>query len=296
MGLDIIIYGAGSIGSLLGGLLATEHEVKLVGRDPHMNAVDTHGLQITGQYQQQTWPKTTTDGTKHTADLAIVAVKTFDTKQAAEELATGQFDAILSVQNGIGNEKILAEHLSGPIFGGTTTFGARVQEPGTVQCTGIGEVTIGSFTPASDELVATIKEAFTTADIPLTVTDTIEAKLWEKAAINAGINPVTAILDVDNGAITTGPLREIAIQATTEATNVAQAKGIDISTEQTVQRLLTVAENTADNISSMRQDLHRGSQTEIDGITGTILEQGDAVGVQTPVNWTLYHLVTAVDP
>ena len=99
--MEIIVFGAGSLGSLLGGLLAREHEVTLVGRDPHVRAVSESGLTLSGHVEAAVEPAATTDGRGLDADIAAVTVKAYDTEQAAGTLETGSFDAVLSLQNGL---------------------------------------------------------------------------------------------------------------------------------------------------------------------------------------------------
>lgn len=292
--MDIVIYGAGSLGSLVGGLLAAEHTVTLVGRDPHMAAVTANGLRLTGEYDRTVTPRAVTDGTGLTADLAVVTVKAFDTPAAAMDLATGDVGAVLSLQNGLGNEEQLAAKLPAtPVLAGIATYGAVRPEPGVVRCTGTGTVTLGPRTGGTTEVAATVGEAFQESGISTTVATDMPRRLWKKLAINAGINPVTALLDVDNGTLVTDPPQSVAFRAATETATVAQAVGIDLPAETVRDALISVAENTAANTSSMRQDLQGRRRTEIDAINGAVRDRADAHGVPVPVNETLYALVRA---
>ena len=105
--MDICVFGAGSLGSLVGGLLAREHAVTLVGRDPHVATVATEGLDLTGVLSETVHPDAGTTPPDR-ADLAVVTVKAFDTAAAARTLADCDLDCVLSLQNGLGNEATLA--------------------------------------------------------------------------------------------------------------------------------------------------------------------------------------------
>ena len=138
------MFGAGSLGSLVGGVLAREHDVTLVGRDPHVTAVRESGLRVEGAFDAVTTPTTTSDGTELSGDVALVAVKAFDTPDAADALATGSFDAVCSLQNGMGNEETLAARVDCEVLAGVATCGAILHDPGVVECTARGESVVGA--------------------------------------------------------------------------------------------------------------------------------------------------------
>ena len=107
----VLVFGAGSLGSLLGGLLARAHDVTLVGRDPHVERVRAEGLRIVGECSARVEPAATTAVPDEHFDLTVVAVKAFDTPTAADALGVADLDAVLSVQNGLDNERTLARAL-----------------------------------------------------------------------------------------------------------------------------------------------------------------------------------------
>jgi len=284
--MDICVFGAGSLGSLVGGLLADDHEVTLVGREPHVRAVRERGLQLAGEFDRTVHPRATTDPPA-SADLVLLTVKSFDTAAAAEALAPGTFDAVLSLQNGMGNEETLAAHVSVPVLAGTCTYGARVTEPGVVECTGVGEVALGPPDGGSSELADRVGTALA-AGLETTVAGDMPRRLWAKLAVNAGINAVTALARVPNGDLVDGPARAVARDAASETARVAATAGVDIA--DAPDRTLEIAEATAPNISSMHQDVRGDARTEIDAINGYVVEQADR---PVPVNATLTALVRA---
>ncbi|WP_424002346.1 ketopantoate reductase family protein [Haloarcula salina] len=285
--MDIVVMGAGSLGSLLGGLLAREHDVTLVGREPHVSRVADEGLSVVGTEQFRVFPDARTDPPAG-ADLALVTVKAYDTADAAAALADCALDACCSLQNGLGNEETLAAALDCPVLAGTCSYGARLREPGTVAFTGRGEVVLGERegggSPVADEAGA----AFRDAGVETTVATDMPTRLWEKLAVNAGINAVTALARVENGALADPPADDLAADAARETATVAREHGIDLSDARAVSLTEDVIERTAANRSSMHQDVAAGRRTEIDAINGYVV---DAAASPVPVNETLTRLI-----
>lgn len=285
--MEIVVFGAGSLGSLIGGLLAREHAVTLVGRDPHMEAIRGSGLRVTGDYDFRVRPAATTDGTGLGADLAVVTVKSFDTPEAATALATGEFGAVLSLQNGMDNEERLESALD-YVLAGTATYGAVLRESGRVECTGTGTVTLGAPGGGKSGHADRVGRAFERAGLDCTVAADMPRRRWEKLAVNAAINPVTALAGAENAAILDEPAWPVAREAARETAAVAREAGVDLTDEAAVDALRRVARATAANSSSMARDLERGRRTEIDAINGYVLDR--ATGA-VPTNATLTGLV-----
>lgn len=290
--MDIVVFGAGSLGSLVGGLLARAHDVTLVGRDPHVQEVRKRGLRISGIVDAHVEPDAVTDGTGLSADLAIVTVKTYDTDGAADALATGDYDAVLSLQNGLTEER-LADRLDVPVLAGTSTYAARMQEPGHVECTGADRIVLGARDGGPSELADRVGDAFHEADLTTVVAADMPRRRWEKLAINAGINAVTALARVKNGALTGGAAGEVGERAAVETARVARAGGVELSAVDAREALESAAGLTAANHSSMREDVEHGRRTEIDALNGEVVARGEQHGVETPTNRTLTELVRA---
>lgn len=289
--MEVVVFGAGSLGSLVGALLARVHDVTLVGRDPHVSAVREAGLRVSGVDSLESRPAVTTDGEGLAADLAVVTVKAFDTPTAARALATGAHDAALSLQNGMGNEDLLADHLDAAILAGTTTHGALLRGPGHVEWTGRGEVVLGGWRPAETPMVGRVAEAFDVAGLEPRVEPDMRSALWQKLAVNAAINPVTALAEVPNGALRSGPAAELAREAAREVAAVARAADVELAEAAAVDRVDAVADATAENRSSMFEDVATGARTEIDQINGYVVDHAGDVAV--PVNRALTALVRA---
>jgi len=289
--MEILVVGAGSLGSLVGGLLAREHAVTLLGRNPHVCAVREDGLRITGAIDATVHPDAVTEVDAATSpDLAILTVKSVDTAAATRDLARVGPDATLSLQNGMGNEATITDRLSDPVLAGTTTYGALLGDPGTVACTGVGDVTLGPHGDAPVASAERVGEAFRRAGIETEVVADPRPHLWKKLAVNAGINPVTALARVENGALVDGPAAGIATAAAVETAAVARGHGVDLSGERARAAVREVAEATARNRSSMLVDVAAGRPTEIDAINGFVLDRAERA---VPINETLTGLIRA---
>ncbi len=286
--MHVVVFGAGSLGSLVGGLLARAHEVTLVGRGEHVRAVRTNGLRVTGTLDLTVHPGARTDPPA-SAGLVLVTVKAFDTADAADALASmDEVGAVLSLQNGMGNEETLAAALPWPVLAGTTDFGAERTAPGVVRCNGVGEVVLGPPKGGESATAERAGEAFRAAAIDTTVAADMPRRLWTKLAVNAGINPLTALARVDNGAVLAEPLAGTARTAARETVAAAAPAGVDLDPGEAVAAMEEVARDTADNVSSMRQDVEAGRRTEIDAINGYVVQQATE---PVPVNRTLAALV-----
>jgi len=288
--MDVVVFGAGSLGSLVGGLLAAEHDVTLVGRPAHVEAVRDRGLRITGQIGRTVHPNAVTDLDTAEADLAVVTVKAYDTEAATAALARCKLGAVLSLQNGMGNEETLAAALDSPVLAGTTNYGAELTEPGVVECTGIGRVVLGPR-PGREgdvERAESVGATFASANIETLVEADMAPRLWEKLAVNAGINPVTALARVENGALGTGPAADLAERAAVEVADAARDHGVSLTEAAARDALASVVETTAENRSSMYQDVAAGRRTEIDAISGYVVDHAQGA---VPINETLAALL-----
>ncbi len=298
----ITIFGVGSLGTLLGAYLSDVATVVMVGSwTEQVEAVRRHGVTVlTADNQRRTYDvtATTTYQLPTEQDIAIVAVKSYqsdDAAAAAAQLLAADGLAI-TLQNGVGNLTLL-DARCGPerSTAGVTTQGARLLEPGVVLDSGAGQTDLGcrrTLSAAAARHVAALASVFNSAGLDTrTVTD-IDGLLWSKLAVNAAINPLTALLELPNGALLASPgLVEIMSEAARETAAVASAQGITLSSGDPIAQARDVASRTAVNESSMLQDMRRGRPTEIDAICGAIVTKGHELAVPTPVNARLLELV-----
>ncbi|WP_028459493.1 ketopantoate reductase family protein [Chloroflexus sp. Y-396-1] len=298
--MKLAIIGAGALGSVIGFHLAASNEVVLI--DPwqeHINAINTRGLCCVFEDSEQIrFLTATTDPAQvEPVTVALITVKAAQTSWAATAAAQIlQADGVAyTLQNGLGNAELLAYRLGAQRVGqGVTTLGATMVAPGRVRLAGRGTTTF-SATPSLSTAYA-IADAFRACSLPASVSTDLVGLVWSKLIVNVGINALTAILRVPNGALATIPeASKLVRRAVEEAVAVAQAAGITIGLADPVAETLAVAQATAANRSSMLQDILRGVPTEIETINGAIVREGQRLGVPTPFNSFLCDLITALE-
>jgi 2-dehydropantoate 2-reductase len=292
-----LVFGAGAMGSLIGGLLARKHDVTLVARRAHVEAIRRQGLRVHGRTELVATPRAVESAAEAPRpDVVIVTVKSYDTDAAVEQLRPLWDSAtILSLQNGLGNVERLASRAE-HVMGGVTYHGVTFVTPGEVSHAGTGATVIGPVKGSPAQEVERVRAAFEECGLATTVTDDIHSVLWTKAVVNACFNPLTGLLRVKSGFVgRSGELMECCRLIVEEAVAVARAEGIGLEAEALMERVRAVSSATAENRSSMLQDLERGRRTEIDAINGWITRQGEQRGVPCPVNRALTLLIRAAE-
>ncbi|MBZ0271787.1 2-dehydropantoate 2-reductase [bacterium] len=292
----VAIVGPGAMGLLFAARLAdAAHDVALVGRAGEDGAGVTIEL-VEGDRVRSAHAHA---ATAEPFDLAVACVKSYDTSRAAREHAGLLRNAarVLTLQNGLGNVERLAEVVDpARLFAGTTTEAALREGVRRVRHTGQGLTSIGAVGETGDDDAEAIAAAFSAAGFAATTSARILADIWEKVAVNAGINALTAILGVPNGFIASdADARGLAIEAVGEAVEVARAEGVALDRAALQSRCLEVARLTAANRSSMLSDLIARRRTEIDDINGAIVRIGAAHHIDAPVNRVLAKLVLSLE-
>ncbi|HUM69568.1 MAG TPA: 2-dehydropantoate 2-reductase, partial [Chloroflexota bacterium] len=234
------------------------------------------------------------------ADLALILVKSHKTAAAANVACQLLADdgLTLTLQNGLGNLETLAHELTPhPAALGITSAGAAMAGPGHVRVAGMGHTYLAPPTgPGARITLAEVAALFQQAGFPTDLTDNPISLVWGKLAINAGINPLTALLRVPNGYLAENPAAQaIMFQAASEAAAVAQAQGIKLPYPDAAHRALDVARGTATNQSSMLQDILRGARTEIEAICGAVVRYGREYHIPTPANEVLLREVKRLE-
>jgi len=222
-------------------------------------------------------------------DLIIVLTK-------AHKTSTLRFPpdtTVLSLQNGLGNVETLCSILgSARLVAGTTSEAATLVGEGHVRHVAEGTTTFGAWTSAP---VAAATSLLEKAGFDVAITEAPGQMIWEKAAINAGINPLTAILNVENGRLLEmSDIRQLMRDLVVEAAKVASTEGYRFE-HSLVELAEETCARTADNISSMLQDIRNGKQTEIDAISGEILRRAQLASLPTPRTRVVCQLVRGLE-
>jgi 2-dehydropantoate 2-reductase len=280
-GLRITILGTGALATCFGARLGRAHSVTVGGSwAAAIDALRAPGAWIEGEQPVplQAGPIAALSGP---ADVVLVLVKAPHTVAAAPTAAriAGPGGLVVTLQNGLGVRALL-EAAAGAdrVAAGVTDLGATLLGPGRVRAFP------GRVVLEDRPLVARLAGALRQCGIETeTVTD-LRPHSWRKLAVNCALNALTALLDVDNGAVLEDPSRRLLVErAAREVAAVAGASGVALSGDA-AEEALAVARRTAGNRSSMRQDLARRAPTEIEFLNGAVVREGLRLGVPTPVN------------
>lgn len=292
----VVIVGSGAMACWFGARLAPYVDViMLAGWPPAVEALTATGIELDldGSITRFQVQVATEASDLPAAPAALVLVKTWQTERAAGQVAQflAEDGVALTLQNGVGNLEALQAALGSERAAlGVTTYGATLVAPGRVRPAGDGSIQLGHH-----KRVQPLADLFIEANLEIKLVDDVTGLAWGKLAVNAGINPLTALLGVPNGMVADQPdARAILTQAVTEVADVADAAGIELPFSDPVATTLSVARRTAANRSSMLQDLDRGAPTEIDAISGAVVAKAVALGQSAPVNETLWRLVRSV--
>ncbi|MCM8770391.1 MAG: 2-dehydropantoate 2-reductase [Candidatus Omnitrophica bacterium] len=301
--MKIVVVGPGAMGCLLGAYLTkSKEEVWLLDKDKERaDKIRQQGIVIegiSGEWQAKIGVTVDASEIKN-ADLIIICVKSYDTKEAVRSIKPllGEETTVLTLQNGIGNVEIISE-VTGQdkVVAGTTSQGATLLGPGHIRHAGKGETVIGKLDGKITSQMRAIRELFNQVGLETKISRDIKGLLWSKLIINVGINALSAITRLNNGRLieletTRGILRE----AVNEAVKVAKKKRIKLIYDDPLAKVEAVCEATSQNVSSMLQDVLRKKRTEVDFINGVIVRQAQGLGMSAVVNSVLLNLVKTIE-
>ena len=294
--MKIGIVGAGALGALFGQRLAAGNEVVLLERKREVvEAIRERGLRVDGESRAA--HATTESRELYGVQALFVFVRATDTLRALRPFAAelSPSTAIVSLQNGLGNEEAIKTSLGGtiPLVIGATTESALTVGPADVRRIGDGTTVLGSA-GASPEIVNRVVRLLTEAGFRASAAYDIRPHLWGKLIANAAINPVAALLDRPNGVVLTNEhAGDVARSLAQEAATVANAMRIPLPFTDPWSYVRTIVEQTAELDNSMLYDLRAGAPTEVDFINGAVAAAGRRAAVPTPYNETLTALVKA---
>jgi len=295
------VIGCGAIGSLFAAHLATLDDVEVWVYDvssEHVDAINRRGLKLTGLGEVHSWPSATADPSELPAlDFGIVATKGMYTGAAVEAAAKALSDAaVCSVQNGVGNEEIIAQHVQ-RVIRGTTFPAGRMLEPGLVQWDTAGKTWIGPFEPkpAHMDEVETLAATLTRSGMETAALADARGAQWTKLIFNAASNAICSLTLLPHGrACVHEEVRWVMDRVVAEGKSVAAALGVEMETDP-ADLLQSSIEVAFDHKPSMLQDVLAQRRTEIDMLNGGIVRFGEETGVPTPLNQTAWALIKGLE-
>ena len=292
----IAVMGAGAVGCYYGGMLARAgHDVTLIGRSAHVEAIQRDGLLLDAQTFKEHVPlqASTEPNAVGGATLVLFCVKSTDTESAAAAIRPHLLpDAlVLSLQNGVDNAVRLQAALSDQEVAASVVYVAtEMPGPGHVKHNGRGELVIAASKTTADAAALLVA-----AGVPTEISTNVEGALWAKLILNCAYNALSAITQQPYGPLVQGKgVQEVIRDVVTECLAVAQADGVTVPGDvwQAVER---IAQTMPQQLSSTAQDLARGKRSEIDHLNGYVLRRGEVLGVATPVNRVLHTLVKLLE-
>jgi 2-dehydropantoate 2-reductase len=300
--MKICVIGCGAVGSLFAAHLARAGEAEVFAYDvsaDHVAAINAQGLRLGGAADFTASLKASTDPAEipH-CDYGIVATKAIHTKTAIAQAARifDERSAVCSVQNGVGNEELIAEHVR-YVIRGTTFPAGHIVAPGHVGYDIKGDTWIGPFEPTKTpmERVNELAGLMTRAGMNTVALADARGAQWTKLIFNASTNPVGALTRLHHGAATrfppTGELFEALIR---EGEAVAKALGIELHGDP--RALVQKGANApGKHKASMLQDVLASRQTEVDFMNGAIVAWGEKTGVPTPLNRAMWSLIKGLE-
>jgi 2-dehydropantoate 2-reductase len=309
----ICVLGAGALGCAIGGALTEAgHEVWLVSRNAkHVEVMNRVGLTVRsgsgdGAADRVIKVKAAThadgvDLSTGLVELVIVLVKSFHTREVMESAGAilGKDTLVLSLQNGVGHEDVLAGAVGRDrVLAGKTYAGGVMLSPGHIIAGVRGKETIiGELSGDASARAQRVAAVFNAAGLATTVSANIMVTIWEKLFVNVATGALSGITGLTYGLLYQVPeVEACAVAAVAEAMAVARAAGIPVTTTDPRAPWVKAAAGLPFEFkASMLQSLENGSITEIDYVNGAVVELGRKYGVPTPVNQTLVACMKGVE-
>jgi 2-dehydropantoate 2-reductase len=299
----VLIVGCGAVGGLFAANLAQLDDVEVWAYDldeAHVTAINENGLRLSGAGDVVGRVQATTKAADvPPCDFGIVATKAMHTGDAMAAAAPALENAsVASVQNGVGNEEAIAEHV-GKVIRGTTFPAGRIVGPGHVQWDVKGDTSFGPFepSPAPPDEIERLADACTRAGMPAEAVPDARGPQWRKVIFNAATNPIGALTRLSHGRVCErDDLRRLVSGLVDEGKAVAAAMGIQLDADP--EELIDHAakpEVAYDHKASMLQDVEAHRATEVDYLNGGISRFGREHGIATPLNDAITALINGLE-
>lgn len=301
MTVRVAVIGCGAIGSLYAAHLARVPDVEVWAVDPyeeHIAAIERDGLRVTGLADFVVPVHGVTDARElPVCDLGLVATKATHTREAVAAAHHALVDAaVASLQNGLGNEDVVAEVLPRVVRGSIVPAG-HVTAPGVVNLDGRGDTWLGPFepSPATAAEIALMARLLSDGGLPSHALDDARGPQWTKVVFNSATSPLSALTGLTVGQVCTDPgLRQQVERLIDEALAVCAASGIELLSDPR-HSVDEAIETAYGHKPSMLQDVLAGRVTEVDVLNGGIAAEGRRVGVVTPGHDAMLALVHGLE-
>jgi len=289
--MKIAVIGPGAMGCLFAARLAQcgIHTTLVDHRADRANRLQQSGITVQTPDGVLEAHPTVMSHVPNLQHLIIVLTKAYSTPNL-------RFPAdapVLTLQNGLSNVETLCSIVgSARVLAGVTSEGATLLGEGRVQHAGSGVTHVGSWTSCDPKPAL---EALERAGFAVELTEAPGQRIWEKASVNAGINPLTALLNVPNGKLVeVKEVRQLLRDLVVEAAKVAATEGYRFD-QSLVEMAEDICRTSASNISSMLQDVRNAKRTEIEAISGEILRRAQLASLPVPRTQVVYQLMKGIE-
>jgi 2-dehydropantoate 2-reductase len=290
----VVVAGAGTIGSLFAAHLARVADVSvLVRRDDHACALNEHGLRVSGRSDFTAHVSASTDpAALGEADLVIVACKGGDLEPLAARLA-GHFPGatVMTVQNGLGAEEVVAAHGGWPLLSAVTFMSGTRHGDAHVEYVLDTATWIGPYRGTSADDARQAAELIASSGLQAEAFDDLRPAQWSKLVFNATVNTVAALTGLPHDFhFAEGQLGELVHGLVDEGKAVAAAAGVELREDPWEMNVHATQRGHA-HYPSMLEDVNAHRPTEIELITGSLVREAERHGVAVPLHKALYALV-----
>lgn len=317
--MNILILGAGALGSIYGGYLARAgHDVILVGREAHVQAIQTHGLRISGPDEEFTIPvRAVADarGLSQT-DLLILCVRSNDTAAALAGVTHVRAEMAISFQNGLQKDQALIRQFGpGPVMGAVSLVGARTLAPGHVQCTLFGHTWFGELDRNPSPRVQGLRRLWQRAGLPVAIPADIRSVQWSKLAYLLPLSTLGGLTRLAYHDILRSPdLAYLFMQMLREVNKIAREQGVELQDyaginartlatgpfDACVALLTGLGQNLqagghTEIATNMLADLQKGRPTEIEALAGDLMRFAQDAGLSLPAISFVYRAIRGID-
>ena len=300
--MKICIVGCGALGSVFAAHLARLEDIEVYAYDvsqEHVHAIRQHGLRISGAAEFSV----SLQATLEARDIPPCEFGIFATKSTHTRIAVSQTRhifansaAVCSVQNGLGNEEIIAEHVD-QVIRGATTLAAHLIAPGHAGFEFYSDLWMGPFEPSGTphSTVEQLAGILNRAGLRAVAMQDARGAQWTKLIFNSAVNPVGALTRLHHGAAARfAPTGELCEELLCEGEAVAKALGITLHGDPRKMIAEGAAAPQKRNVS-MLQDVMAQRATEVDFMNGAIADLGEKLGVPVPLNRAIWRLMKGLE-
>jgi 2-dehydropantoate 2-reductase len=291
----ICVAGAGTIGSLFAGHLARVADVSvLTRREEHAQALNEHGLRVSGRAEFTAALRAASDPAALDADLVILACKGNDLEPLAQRLSGHFHDAtVMTVQNGLGAEEVVAAHGDWPLLSGVTFMSGTRHDDTHVEYILDTATWIGPYRKTTPDDARAVAQLIVSSGLKAEAFDDLRPAQWSKLIFNATVNAVAALTGLPHDRhFAEGGLGDLVRGLAGEGKAAAAAAGVELWEDPWEMNVLATRRGHAHR-PSMLEDVEAGRPTEIELITGALVREAGKLGVPVPLHRALYALVTA---